>query len=284
MTLAAAAALVVLRCAFPGAAPIADTVAVPVVLGTAAAAVLGRDGPSVGLGVVVAVCVAYAGAVAVKWPFVHSPGAMLLLGFTLVIVAWLCWMPGFLLGLPISVTHRVLLALLFSLLLLGVPAAVVTAAVELAVLRRDVWSRAHPPSAPVRTARARASIHLACYNEPPELVIGTLDALARLGRRFRFLHVDPLSGAKAGALNVALARTSAQARIVTVVDAHNQVTPDFLARLVGHFDDPGLGSSRPGTTSATGPTVRSWSAASGSTGSRSRPRCAVTTRTAPAFR
>ena len=76
------------------------------------------------------------------------------------------------------------------------------------------------------------------YNEPPQMLIETLDALARLdypdyevivvdnntqdeavwrpveqhcaqlGARFRFFHVDPLPGFKAGALNFALARTA----------------------------------------------------------------------------
>ena len=78
------------------------------------------------------------------------------------------------------------------------------------------------------------SIHLACYNEPPEMVILTLDSLAaldyenfevlvidnntkdeevwkpveehceKLGTRFRFFHLDPWPGFKAGALNFGL--------------------------------------------------------------------------------
>ena len=86
------------------------------------------------------------------------------------------------------------------------------------------------------------SIHVPAYNEPPQMVIETLDALARLdypdyevivvdnntqdeavwrpveqhcarlGARFRFFHVDPLPGFKAGALNFALARRAGRAR------------------------------------------------------------------------
>ncbi len=76
----------------------------------------------------------------------------------------------------------------------------------------------------------KVSIHVPAYNEPPDMVIETLDALARLdysnfevlvidnntrdaavwhpveahcaqlGERFRFFHVAPLAGFKAGAL------------------------------------------------------------------------------------
>ena len=90
----------------------------------------------------------------------------------------------------------------------------------------------------------KVSIHVPAYNEPPEMVIETLDALARLdyanlevlvidnntrdenvwrpveahcatlGPRFRFFHVAPLEGFKAGALNYALERTAPDAAIV----------------------------------------------------------------------
>src|SRR6202048_1095102 len=82
----------------------------------------------------------------------------------------------------------------------------------------------------------KVSIHVPAYNEPPAMLIETLDALARLdypdyevlvidnntleeavwrpveahcarlGARFRFFHVAPLAGFKAGALHYALAR------------------------------------------------------------------------------
>ena len=46
-----------------------------------------------------------------------------------------------------------------------------------------------------------------------------------LGRRFRFYHVDPLSGFKAGALNFALRHTAADAEVVAVIDSDYQVSP-----------------------------------------------------------
>ncbi len=112
------------------------------------------------------------------------------------------------------------------------------------------------------------SIHLACYNEPPEMVIATLDSLAaldyanfevlvidnntkdpgvwqpvqtyceKLGPRFRFFHLEPWPGYKAGALNFGLRETDPRADVVAVVDADYVVRKDWLSRLTGHFHDP----------------------------------------------
>lgn len=115
------------------------------------------------------------------------------------------------------------------------------------------------------------SIHLPCYNEPPEMVIETLNALAHLqypnfevivldnntkdstiwkpvenhclnlGKQFRFYHIEKLSGAKAGALNMCLELTSPQAEIIGVIDADYVAQPDFLDQLVSFFDDNNVG-------------------------------------------
>jgi len=112
------------------------------------------------------------------------------------------------------------------------------------------------------------SIHLACYNEPPEMVIATLDSLAeldyqnyevlvidnntkdpavwgpvkdyceKLGKRFRFFHLEPWPGFKAGALNFGLKETAPEADVVAVIDADYVVRPDWLSTLTGHFHDP----------------------------------------------
>lgn len=111
------------------------------------------------------------------------------------------------------------------------------------------------------------SIHVAAHNEPPELVIDTLNALARLdyplfevilidnntadpaawlpvkahvdqlGLRFRFLHRRGVIGAKAGALNIALEHADPATRFVAIVDADYQVTPDFLSAALAAFHD-----------------------------------------------
>ncbi|MBD8899654.1 glycosyltransferase family 2 protein [Rhodanobacter sp. DHG33] len=112
------------------------------------------------------------------------------------------------------------------------------------------------------------SIHLACYNEPPDMVIVTLDSLAeldyenyevlvidnntkdpavwgpvkdyceKLGKRFRFFHLEPWPGFKAGALNFGLKETSPEADVVAVIDADYVVRHDWLSTLTGYFHDP----------------------------------------------
>src|SRR5438876_183891 len=114
----------------------------------------------------------------------------------------------------------------------------------------------------------RVSIHVPAYNEPPAMLIETLDALARLdypdfevlvidnntsdeavwrpveahcaqlGPRFRFFHVAPLAGFKAGALNFALRQTAADTQIVAVIDSDYVVDPNWLCELVPGFQDP----------------------------------------------
>jgi exo-beta-1,3-glucanase (GH17 family)/cellulose synthase/poly-beta-1,6-N-acetylglucosamine synthase-like glycosyltransferase len=113
----------------------------------------------------------------------------------------------------------------------------------------------------------KVSIHVPAYNEPPAMLIETLDALARLdypdfevlvidnntrdeavwhpvqahcatlGPRFRFFHVAPLAGFKAGALNYALERTAADAAVIAVIDSDYVVEPGWLRQLTPAFQD-----------------------------------------------
>jgi cellulose synthase/poly-beta-1,6-N-acetylglucosamine synthase-like glycosyltransferase len=115
------------------------------------------------------------------------------------------------------------------------------------------------------------SIHVPCYSEPPELVIQTLNALAalryqnfevlvidnntkdeklwrpveahcnRLGAHFRFFHVDPLAGAKAGAVNFALKYSNPAAEVICIVDADYIAEADFLDRYLPLFSNPKTG-------------------------------------------
>lgn len=114
----------------------------------------------------------------------------------------------------------------------------------------------------------KVSVHVPAYNEPPEMMIETLDALARLdypsfevividnntkdpavwqpvqahceklGSRFRFFHVDPLSGFKAGALNYALAQTADDASVIAVIDSDYIVAQDWLRDMGSQFENP----------------------------------------------
>jgi exo-beta-1,3-glucanase (GH17 family)/cellulose synthase/poly-beta-1,6-N-acetylglucosamine synthase-like glycosyltransferase len=138
------------------------------------------------------------------------------------------------------------------------------------------WAEAHwvtsrlrlgPPVLSNGQPQPKVSIHVPAYNEPPDMVIETLDALARLdysnfevlvidnntrdeavwrpvaahcerlGERFRFFHVAPLAGFKAGALNFALRQTAADAQIVAVIDSDYVVESNWLRELVPGFQD-----------------------------------------------
>ncbi len=56
------------------------------------------------------------------------------------------------------------------------------------------------------------------------------DWCAGRGPTFRFMHRDGVQGAKAGALNIALAKSRSDATHVVTVDADYQVSADFLQR------------------------------------------------------
>jgi len=134
------------------------------------------------------------------------------------------------------------------------------------VVCRVEWKRQRGPQ-PVPGYAPKVSIHVPIHAEPPELVIETLNALARLeypnyevlvidnntadeslwrpveahcqqlGERFRFFHLLPWPGYKSGALNYALSQTATDAEIIGVVDADYVVEPRFLSDLCGHFSD-----------------------------------------------
>lgn len=115
----------------------------------------------------------------------------------------------------------------------------------------------------------KISVHVPCYNEPPEMMIETIRALeklqyrdfevliidnntrdeavwrpvesyvASLGRpNFRFFHLPKWPGFKAGALNFALTQTHPDAEIVATIDSDYIVRPDWLTNLAAHFADP----------------------------------------------
>jgi len=145
-------------------------------------------------------------------------------------------------------------------------AVILTEGVELAAslwrVERRVVSSVIPEASP------RVSIHVPCYNEPPQMVIETLSHLAHidydnyevivldnntkdedvwkpveahcrtLGARFRFYHFDQVKGFKAGALNEALALTDPAAQHIAVIDSDYQVEPHWLRRALPLFADP----------------------------------------------
>ncbi|WP_046270742.1 glycosyltransferase [Pseudomonas syringae] len=128
--------------------------------------------------------------------------------------------------------------------------------------------RSFPPIPAYPGPWPKVSIHVPCYNEPPDMVKQTLDALQRLdypdfevliidnntqdpevwepveqycqqlGPRFRFFHVNPLSGFKAGALNYLLDYTAKDAEVVATIDADYCVHRHWLKHMVPHFLNP----------------------------------------------
>ncbi len=139
---------------------------------------------------------------------------------------------------------------------------------------RRRWLREAVPAAemiarqPADRVWPKVSLHLAICNEPPAMVIETLDSLAALdypdfevividnntkdpavwrpvqdycaslGERFRFFHFDVMRGFKAGALNYVLSQTAPDARLIGVIDSDYVVRPDWLKAVVPYFDDP----------------------------------------------
>jgi len=147
-------------------------------------------------------------------------------------------------------------------------AIILTEGIELAASLWRVDRRLVP--AAIAEKSPRVSIHLPTYNEPPQMVIETINALARLdyddfevivldnntpdplvwrpveahckmlGSRFRFFHFDNVKGFKAGALNRALALTDPGASHVAVIDSDYQVEPFWLRRAMPLFASPAI--------------------------------------------
>ena len=132
------------------------------------------------------------------------------------------------------------------------------------------WRRPFTPQHLEDDQLPMVSVQVPAYNEPPEMLIETLNALAqldypryevlvidnntkdpavwqpveahcrKLGPKFRFFHVAPLAGFKAGALNFALAQTAPEAEILAVIDSDYLVTPDWLRDMAPQFAKPSL--------------------------------------------
>ena len=155
------------------------------------------------------------------------------------------------------------------LMLLGVIGVVIVLLIEAHEWAETIWVKERRrPFVPMPLDDSQlpvVSIHVPAYNEPPDMMVATLDALAKLdyphyevivvdnntkdpavwqpveqhckvlGERFRFYHVDPLSGYKSGALNFALDKTDDTAEIIAVIDSDYIVEPGWLRDLAPQF-------------------------------------------------
>ena len=123
-----------------------------------------------------------------------------------------------------------------------------------------------PLDKPLPENAPKVSIHVPCYNEPPHMVIETMNALAKLdypnfevliidnntkddevwkpleahcaklGPRFRFFHLPNWPGYKAGALNFALTQMACDVEIFGVIDSDYVVEPNWLRATVPYFE------------------------------------------------
>jgi cellulose synthase/poly-beta-1,6-N-acetylglucosamine synthase-like glycosyltransferase len=115
----------------------------------------------------------------------------------------------------------------------------------------------------------KVSVHVPCYNEPPDMMIETIQALEKLDYpnfevliidnntkddavwqpveayikslnrpNFRFFHLPKWPGFKAGALNYALTETHPDAEIIATIDSDYIVRARWLSDLVPHFTNP----------------------------------------------
>ena len=142
---------------------------------------------------------------------------------------------------------------------------------ELAFVRK--WRRRHLPfTTDSCKTFPKVSIHLACCNEPPEMVKLTIDSLVnvdypnlevlvvdnntkdeklwrpveqyvdslreRMGDRVKFFHLPKWPGYKAGALNFAMSQTAPDAEVIGLVDADYMVRKDWLKSLIPYFENP----------------------------------------------
>lgn len=151
--------------------------------------------------------------------------------------------------------------LLFCFAVMGLHAAALKLSAGRPVLRP---ARMTQPCAG-SSALPMVSVHVPTHNEPPEVVLATLEALSRIrypnyeviildnntslesvwtpvrefalrrGAPFRFFHYDNVAGHKAGALNLARKLSHPLTRFIMVVDADYRVAPNALAHAVALF-------------------------------------------------
>lgn len=109
------------------------------------------------------------------------------------------------------------------------------------------------------------SIHIATHNEPPNILINTLQSISQskyknyevviidnntkdesiwkpvqeycdcLGSKFRFFHIENLTGFKAGALNFLKKKTNPIAQYIAIIDADYEVDENFMREASKYF-------------------------------------------------
>jgi cellulose synthase/poly-beta-1,6-N-acetylglucosamine synthase-like glycosyltransferase len=200
-----------------------------------------------------------------RMPRVHQVGYLVMGGLVALVATGLLSLLDAVTLQYINLLDLIVLAAMVPLVLLAAT-IVITEGIEMAASLWRVERRA--VRAEIPAASPRVCIHVPCYNEPPAMVIGTLDALAKLdyenfdvivldnntpdeatwrpveahcatlGSRFRFYHMDNVKGFKAGALNEAIKLTDPKTEHIAVIDSVYQVEPFWLRRALPFFASP----------------------------------------------
>ncbi len=172
----------------------------------------------------------------------------------------------------LKVFISILIVSIFAPVLTGIILSINTAIVVL-LAALQIFVALFPRFEPKRKTMAShsmVSVVVPAYNEPPAILMNTLEALShlahdrfevliidnntkdsavwkpvekftkKLGKRFKFFHVENLSGFKAGALNYALKRLNPESEFVAVIDADYVVEPDFLTTALSYFTDKNI--------------------------------------------
>lgn len=198
-------------------------------------------------------------------------GRLLLSTQTALMVVGTAWGLSYVLALHVSTETHVLMLGGLPLMAVTIPLGLLGMIPQWDVLCRHEWRRPRAPLQPsLRGGYPKVSLHVPICSEPPDIVIATLEALARMeypnfevlvidnnthnewlwrpvehwcraDARFRFFHLESCPGAKAGALNFALPQTDPDAAIIGLIDSDYQARPTFLAALVGYFEDQRVG-------------------------------------------
>ncbi|MEZ0296148.1 MAG: glycosyltransferase [Candidatus Methylacidiphilales bacterium] len=206
--------------------------------------------------------------------FMPSGHAMLLTNgmMVLLMTVWGTW---FIVQMDVSFVTKCLMFAGFPLILVTLPLSAFQALETWEVLIRREWLRPRGTCPIDLTAKRhfpKVLFQVPCYSEPPEVVMATMDELnkmdypnyqvmiidnntkdenlwrpleayaRKLGPKFIFIHVEGITGAKAGAMNYANKNfLTPDVEIISVVDADYHARPNFLKDLVGHFDNPKMG-------------------------------------------
>jgi len=234
--------------------------------GAAAATVGNALGDSASIGPIFVILILALATVDFLLRTIHWPARLF---FATLVVATVAF-AGVLLTVTFT-THGPALGLGLSIVLvvleMGALALTLVFAYEITeALGRDMPAAPRPLNAD--SYRPRVCLQVPAYNEPPDMLRQTLDALSRLdypeltiqvivnnttdpqlwmpveeecrrlGPRFRFIHLPSWPGFKAGALNEATRRLDPDVEIVGIVDADYVVEPEFLSACVPYFASP----------------------------------------------